>query len=191
MGSGLEPEVEAGDGEGPAGRCIARSELRRFETSTEKVLEARRRRTYDREEASAAVVLTACQRDRLLLRPTLHFLANESDSLFVDVRDGGVPDEGAGDYVAWLRDCLARDGKLVLVATQEGLTSPWVPWQLGLSEGVLGLENVAVLPVADYGYFRGSPLLGLYPVIRRCQGSWTVIGPHGRMGPRLGEWLTA
>lgn len=189
MDSWLGRMTALGDNGGQVGRYMARSELRRFETSTECVLEARRRRTYNREDASGAVVLTASQRDRHLLRPALHFLANQTMSLFVDVREGGIPDEGSSEYSSWLRESLGRDRKLVLVATQEGLASPWVPWQLGLAEGTLGVKNVAVLPVEEYGHFRGDPLLGLYPVIRCREGAWTLTGPESSDGPSLEDWL--
>lgn len=193
VGSPLERLEAPGDGgsEGLGGRCIGRSELRRFETSTERVLGARRGRTHDRDEAAGAVVLTACQRDRSLLRPALHFLANEAAPLFVDVREGGCPDQGSPEYAAWLRESLVRDRTLVLVATHEGLASPWAPWHLGLAEGVLGPGHVAVLAVEEYGHVRGSPLLELYPVIRRCEGTWTLVGPRGEPGPRLEDWLTS
>ncbi|HSR40721.1 MAG TPA: hypothetical protein VLL48_01080, partial [Longimicrobiales bacterium] len=150
---------------------------------------ARRRRTHRREDAATSLVLTACHRDRDLLRPALHFLAHQGTSVYIDFREGGFPDQFSTECADWLRDCLESDRRLVLVSTQEGLASPWTPWQLALAEGTLGLENLAVLPVEDYGYFRGSPLLGLYATIRRRRGAWSVVGPRGRVGPSLEDWL--
>lgn len=172
------------------GRCIARSELRRFETSTERILEARRRRTHQRSDANGRVILTAAEQDRALQRPALHFLVSQAASLYVDVRESGDPDREPEGYDLWLRTCLAHGRSLVLVATQEGLASKWVPWQLGLAEGFLGRENVAVLPVDDYVPFRGSALVEIYPTIRRREGAWVLVWPGGRPGPLLGDWLT-
>lgn len=162
-----------------------------FGMSTEKIFEARRVRVFTREDTATSIVLDVGWRDRELLRPALNFIANQETAVYVDFQEEGLPEEVSGEAAEWLRECVRLDDRFILATTQAGLACRWVPWRLALAEGVLGLERVAVLPVEDYGYFRGNPVVGLYPTIRRSDGEWKVVSPSRRTGPSLRDWLTS
>lgn len=161
----------------------------RFGISRGPVVEARRSRVHAREDAPTAILLDVAEGDGDLLRPALNFIANQGTPVYVDFRDDRLPRGAEGEMAQWMRRGVRLDDRFVLVTTQGGLGSRWVPWQLALAEGALGLENVAVLTVEDYGSFRGSPLVDLYPTIQREGEEWRVVPPDGRGGPSLRHWL--
>ncbi|GAH77617.1 unnamed protein product, partial [marine sediment metagenome] len=70
------------------------------------------------------------------------------------------------------------------------LRSKWVPWELGYADPVKTMGNIAILPVADeYGHWRGSEYVGVYPRMERVDGKWQVV-PHGqKTGKSLNVWL--
>lgn len=69
--------------------------------------------------------------------------------------------------------------------------SKWVPWELGFADEAKGMNNVAILPVADSsGNWEGNEYMGLYQTIEIANDDYAAIFPaHSNTGCRLGSFL--
>jgi hypothetical protein len=94
-----------------------------------------------------------------------------------------------------IREC----GKLVLLAAPRSKDSKWVPWELGLGDGVGREQNVAIFPSAEYSTdmtWSEQEYLGLYRRIvwGLIEGHpdycWLVWDYRKNVGERLAKWLS-
>jgi hypothetical protein len=66
---------------------------------------------------------------------------------------------------AHIRSVIRACKKFVLLATPASTDSKWMPWELGLADGIQSHSNVAVLPAAERSFdmdWAQQEYLGLY-----------------------------
>lgn len=88
-------------------------------------------------------------------------------SVYVDWLDAGLPDTVSSETARILRERIKQNHLLLLLATNNALSSRWVPWELGFADGQNGEQRIAVLEVQrDNETYRGNEYVSLYQKLR-------------------------
>ncbi|HEY3295658.1 MAG TPA: toll/interleukin-1 receptor domain-containing protein [bacterium] len=141
--------------------------------------------------ARISLLLSHSHKDHQLAEGLKNFLASQGVDLYIDWKDHEMtppPTAATADKIKGkIREC----GYFMLLATQNGLASRWVPWELGIADGFKARENIFVVPVDDaYGKTHGSEYILLYPSIQISQlGVISMFAAGSSYSPGAGDWL--
>ena len=113
---------------------------------------------------------------------------------YVDRGDERLPSPPSVQTAAILRDAIRATPRTVVFVTENTHRSRWVPWELGLADGLKAPSPFsAVLPFTASGSdeaWIGQFYLGLYPVVHTTNGTdWFVRDPRDGGDWTLRDWL--
>ena len=133
-----------------------------------------------------SVFLSHSHKDKDFVTDAKRFLGSHGVDVYVDWQDPGMPDGISAATATALRAKIESNKKFVLLATNNALSSKWVPWELGYADGLKGTEHIAVLAVKPDGKeWAGNEYVGVYPILEkegvRLPGAATLTS--------LGAWL--
>jgi TIR domain-containing protein len=170
---------------------IDRSQLEDFGRNAQRIDEARRRLVKVAREAEASVFLSHSHKDRDLALAAINFLANQGVIVYVDWLDAGMPDTTSPETAARVRQAISLNRKFVLLLTARSMASRWVPWELGIADGLKGQPHMATLPVREPGAsLEGNEYIGLYSTIHSLEGGgWGIVPPGTNQGTPLRDWF--
>lgn len=98
------------------------------------------------------VFLSYRRKDKKYVKPIVELLTNLGAKVYIDYIDDTLPDKPNNQTAAILRSRIKRSDKFILLATPNASESKWIPWELGLGDGAIQYENVAILPVTKESY---------------------------------------
>jgi hypothetical protein len=104
--------------------------------------------------------------DREELLGLLELLQKLEFSVFVDWKERPELDreDVTAETAAVLKEDMGRCKSLLFAVTSTAMASRWMPWELGLFDGLKG--RVAIVPLATaIDKFPGAEYIGLYPYI--------------------------
>ncbi len=110
----------------------------------------------------ATVFLSYSHYDKKWAHAVSLMLEMVDGDLYVDLRDDSLPrdtDSGTADI---LRERIREADKFLLLVTDKTKESAWVPWELGIADGLKGREQVAVLPLSSAHDFKGQEYIERY-----------------------------
>src|ERR1700730_13294822 len=125
-------------------------------------------------------------------------LENHGGSVYVDDRDPSVAGSNIVNIADHLRRVIKKTQKFVMLATPRSKDSKWIPWELGLGDGVHGPSEVALFPSAETALdfeWAEQEYLGLYRRIlfgdhqSYDKKIWMVIDHRTREAVSLSRWL--
>ncbi len=89
------------------------------------------------------------------------------------------------------RSAIQLASRFVLLLGDEVRLDDWAAWELGLAEGIKGVDAMAVFPVAkDRRHWHAPGYVHSYPCLRRSRlGNWCIFRPASEHGIRLVDWL--
>lgn len=120
-----------------------------------------------RSVADVSVFLSHSHKDRDLVEGVIGYLASLGISVYVDWQDGEMPETCTAETAGKIKMKITENQRFLLLATDNSIASVWVPWELGIADGLKGKEKIAILPVKnDYGSWTGNEYIGLYPTIQ-------------------------
>ncbi len=100
------------------------------------------------------------------LEGAIEFLKSFGVDIYVDWLDENMPKTTSGSTAARIKEKIKENGKFILLATEDAISSKWCNWELGLGDAAKYVENIAILPVKkDYKDFSGNEYLEIYPYI--------------------------
>lgn len=107
--------------------------------------------------------------DMNVVRGALAVLEAHRAKVYVDQLDGAIATMSTSEQCSHLHTVIHHCKRLVVLFSENTHTSRWIPWELGLGDGIHGAACVATLPVAQAS--REEPwgkqeYFGLYPQIR-------------------------
>lgn len=175
-----------------------REMLRRF--GNEVLSEERTRVVKRASERSPAgsTFLSHSSKDAELLPGVIRLLEGHGGSVYVDKKDESLPPFTSRETATTLRSRIVESRKFILFATQASHDSRWMPWELGISDGVKQAWCTAVLPGLDTAAdtaWAEREYLGVYDrvVYGVLQGQqqkvWFVWNREKNTGTELSEWL--
>src|SRR5688572_7951439 len=117
-----------------------------------------------------SLFLSHSQHDKsAIVRGAVSILAEHGAKVYVDVMDSQIGVMSTNDRCSHVRSVIHQCQRLVVLFSDNTKTSRWIPWELGLSDGLHDLEHVATLPVTHTGSeetWGTQEYFGLYPQIR-------------------------
>jgi TIR domain len=90
------------------------------------------------------VFLSHATADDDLVPGVLVLLDSHGGRVYVDHHDPSLPDSDCIEIAQHLRTVVRNCGKLVVLASPKSKESKWIPWELGLGDGMLPQRNVAL-----------------------------------------------
>lgn len=114
-----------------------------------------------------------------------------ASDVYIDSLDQSMPAETSAETAIRIKDKIDVCDRFLLVATENAVSSRWVPWELGYADKAKGIANIAILPIADpYGRWDGSEYLRLYPTARiSSDDRLAVFRPSAQKGYYVEHWM--
>ena len=147
---------------------------------------------------AGATFLSHSTKDVDLLPGVIRLLEGHGASVYVDKKDDSLPPFTSRETATALRGRIKECRKFILFATTASKESRWMPWELGLSDGVKLAANVAVLPGVDTASdtaWSVREYLGVYDRIvwgglqGRDRNVWMVWNREKNTATELAEWI--
>ncbi|GAB3636721.1 hypothetical protein GCM10027422_23110 [Hymenobacter arcticus] len=124
--------------------------------------------------------------DRSYVPGVAKFLKGLQAGIYVDFLDEELAKAPNSETAPILRRRITQCSKLIQILTPNSSDSRWMPWELGLGDGILGYPNAVTLPVInDYQPRVSQDYLDMYGYIETSKSSngaftdWAVIYPKG------------
>ena len=122
----------------------------------------------------------------------IRFLEQFGANVYIDKIDEELPKITNRETAEILKERIISIPKFVVFVTPNSKESKWIPWELGLADGMKDIGNIAILPAAQYEYetqWTGREYLGIYPKIMNYNEDWIVYYPQDNKGVYLENWL--
>lgn len=175
-------------------------------TSGELRIWAAKKLTENREYASARTnsrrhhdtFLSHSSKDDELLAGVISVLEGHGASVYTDDGDACLPNPPTPETGAVLKNRIKESRRFVLFVTENSKDSTWIPWELGLGDGLKGDKSVALFPSVENAFeakWSEREYLGNYRRIvwGNLEGYekpvWMVWNHHENKATRLSEWL--
>lgn len=145
------------------------------------------------------VFLSHTSKDDDLVPGVVWFLEENGAKAYVDHKDPSVAGADCLAIAEHLRKVMSQCSRLVMLASPRSKDSKWIPWELGLADGLERQRNIAIFPSADSSSdmsWSEREYLGLYQRIvwERFKGKsdyqWIVWNHIKNVGEPLGDWLS-
>ena len=144
------------------------------------------------------VFLSHSSKDEDILPSIINFISQYGVNVYIDKSDKELPKETSSETGEILKNRIREAKKFIVLVSQNSKDSKWIPWELGIADVKMKIENVAILPKVQKVSVPDWPkqeYLGLYPriVLENFTGKttpvWMVLDHHSNTGVELGEWL--
>lgn len=141
--------------------------------------------------------LSHSSKDAEYLPGVIKLLTNHGATVYCDLDDSRMPEDPNPETAEIIKSQIRQSTRLVVFITQNSKDSMWVPWELGIGDSLLSMENVALLPVAPNSYeqtWAKQEYLGLYRHIvwgemqDEANSIWMVYDYRKNTATKLNEW---
>jgi hypothetical protein len=113
--------------------------------------------------------------------------------VYIDWLDTGMPSQTSEITASRIKEKIDGSDRFLLAATTNAVNSRWVPWELGYADKAKGIDNIAVIPIADSsGQWEGAEYIRLYPTVQvSITNNLAVFQPSSTQnGVRIGYWMS-
>lgn len=98
---------------------------------------------------SKRVFLSYSHKDKNIIVPLVRKLNSLGANIYVDYLDESLSEKSNEEAAAILRARIKESQKFISLYTPNSNTSTWVSWELGLGDGMIKYQNVALLPISS------------------------------------------
>lgn len=147
--------------------------------------------------SKAQVFLSHSHLDDKDLARTIRLLEHAGATVRVDKSEKRMLGVSGGVVAPIVKNLVRSCPKMVVAMTQNIATSRWIPWEIGLADGLHGVNNVALFPlletsVADVPVEK--EYLSMYPTVEweHLTGDyegWVVKNPKNDRYWTLNQWV--
>lgn len=174
---------------------ITESELRAEAESLLGGIPPSHSRRFSRSSAGRSVFVSHSSQDRDLVLLVKTLLEHQGTSVYVDWLDDGLPSVVDRQTASILKTRIASNSLFLLIATARSLSSRWVPWELGIADGLKGMGAIAVLPVQrPQDTYSGNEYVGMYAELCTTDlARFSALAqprPPGTPSVSMKEWLS-
>lgn len=150
-------------------------------------------------EVNKNIFLSHSTKDEKYLLSVIDLLVEYGGNVYIDKIDNSLPKSTNHETAIKLKTRIKSIDKFILFATKNSSDSKWMPWELGLADGIKDYSNIAILPSAENMHeekWAEQEYLGIYKKIVRgsIEGGhgedWIVKNFHKNTGEYLKDWLT-
>lgn len=144
------------------------------------------------------VFLSHSTKDDDLVAGVVQILENHGGRVYVDHADPSVAGKECLAIAEHLRIVIRGCRKFVLLASPRSKDSNWIPWELGLADGIHSPRHVAIFPSAETIVdmeWSQREFLGLYnrivwgKLVGYEKEVWMVWDFRANTATELSEWL--
>jgi len=177
---------------------ITREELRSYAAQMGTVETARIRKAAASRSLAGSTFLSHSSKDDDLVAGAMLVLENHGAKVYVDEIDPEMPPYTNEKTAALLKARIRDTSRFVLLASKNSKESKWVPWELGIADGVKGTAKIALFPASESSYdqtWASWEYLGLYDRIvwgkleNYQKEVWMVIDEKKNTATELRTWL--
>jgi hypothetical protein len=145
------------------------------------------------------VFLAHSTKDERYLPGVISMLENYVGQVYIDKADSRLPESTNRETAETLRSTIKECPRFVLFVTTNSKDSKWIPWEIGISDGVKGHMPVVLYPAAnrsDEKQWTQQEYLGLHRRIvwgrmkGWTEGGWNFLDHLQNTGTPLKQWLT-
>ena len=147
--------------------------------------------------SSKNTFLSHSSKDAEYLPGIIRLLENHGASVYCDLDDKRLPDRPSPETALTIKNQIKASKRQVIFVTVNSKDSKWVPWELGVGDVQLGINNIALLPVSNHSYeqdWAKQEYLGLYRHIMYggMQGEpkplWMLYDYRNNTATKLSDW---
>lgn len=133
-----------------------------------------------------------------LLPGVIKILENHSAVVYTDIGDDRLPEKTTPETAHMLKLAIKECQRFILFVTTNTKRSRWIPWELGLGDGMKTTDDIALFPSAQNSndtFWSEQEYLGLYQRIiwgsfnGTVQNEWIVLNHHNNTGTPLSRWI--
>ncbi len=144
------------------------------------------------------VFLAHSSMDEEYLKGVIKFFKDRDAPVYIDKGDKNLPVTPSPITAEILKNNINACPRFVVLVSLNSKNSKWIPWELGLADGLKRYDYVALLPItpsSDEEIWAQQEYLGLYPKIRYGQLGdyhsevWMVFNPKTNSAWLLENWL--
>lgn len=141
------------------------------------------------------VFLSYSHADAQWVAPIVRKLNNMGANIYVDYLDDDLVGKSNEEAAKIIREKINLSKKFISLFTFNSDKSQWMSWELGLGDGLIKYQNVAILPVViNQGVSFQSDFKKIYGYIEQNDNSfssidkWQVVYPNGTK-KRFTAWI--
>ena len=138
------------------------------------------------------VFLSHSTRDDPLVPGAIALMAAHGASVYADDFDKRLPTPPNVATADILKAEIDGCPRLVVIVTVNSRHSRWIPWELGLGDGLHRTPPNALLPITEEGLpepWLREEYFELYPKIMKLESAWSVVNPRNGKVWTLPDWL--
>lgn len=110
-------------------------------------------------------------------------LHDQGIDLYIDWQDSSMPDSPNAETANKLRYRIIDCSWFLFLATSNSMTSRWCPWELGYADGKKADGKILIVPTQDGLTTYGNEYLHLYPRVDLSQtGKLAKFAPNSNLG---------
>lgn len=125
--------------------------------------------------AEVSIFISHSSKDKELVQGFINLLLKLGCTIYVDWNDSLLPRITSEQTAMKIREEINGNSYFFLFATENALSSHWVPWELGVADQMKENNRIAIIPITKNREFVGSEYLKLYNRIEYISGVLTVI----------------
>lgn len=144
------------------------------------------------EKFEKRIFLSYRRKDSQYVKPIVEILKNLGAKIYIDYLDESLPEIPNSETAAILRSRIQKSNKFILMATPNSSESKWIPWELGLGDGFVSYNNVAIMPITSYSaQWEEQEYYSIYSYVKksfskdRLKYDFAIYYPNGTV-----EWLS-
>jgi TIR domain len=155
-------------------------------------------RKAERRSVVGATFLSHSSKDKEYLPGVIQLLEEHGARVYIDKKDDTLPPYTSRETAEALRSRIIECDKFILFATESSKGSRWMPWELGVSDGLKPKSEIAVFPgvesVNDKDWAERE-FLGIYDRVvwgdikGRPNRVWMVWNRERNSACELSAWL--
>lgn len=110
------------------------------------------------------IFLSHSHHDEILVKGFINYLGSLGINVYVDWQDSDMPKTTNRETAEKIKKQIAKNSFFLVLATNNALSSRWVPWEIGVADQVKqNHDKIGIIPVVDdTGQFKGNEYLQLY-----------------------------
>jgi len=114
------------------------------------------------------IFLSHSHKDNHYVAGVIETLSGFHASVYADLNDATLPEKPSPTTARIIHVNIVSCRRTIILVSPESYDSKWIPWELGLSDGLRGVQYTAILPINQSGQeeiWAHREYIGLYPLI--------------------------
>lgn len=113
-----------------------------------------------------------------------NYLAKLGFKLYIDIFDGNLGSKTDRATALRIKEKIKSSAFFFLLATNNSVSSRWIPWELGIADGYKDYDNIFIVPVENSsGDFKGNEYIKIYKRIELADNKKAgIFNPNALKG---------